>query len=142
VKLTKTEENAKLLCEWIRKGLRKGLIIEWRKSHTWGMNPHISLGDDREAVRVSGCGYCKESTALAHCLCWLLEPDTEAFKDVSRTAGRWRIKRCGRTGKTRLEAGRSCERKKRNGIQRHENLVETGATRAMLNALPRINLFR
>ena len=85
--MNKTEENAKLLCEWIRKGLRKGLIIEWRKSRTWGMNPHISLGDEREAVRVSGCGYCKESTALAHCLCWLLEPDTEAFKDVSSTAG-------------------------------------------------------
>ena len=85
--MNKANENAKLLCDWIRKGFRKGIIIEWRKSRMWGMNPHISLGDEREAVRVSGCGYCKESTALAHCLCWLLEPDTEAFKDVSSTAG-------------------------------------------------------
>lgn len=87
MKLTKTEENAKLLCEWIKNGTRKGIVIEWRKSNTFGMNPHISLGDEREAVRVSGCGYCNESTALAHCLCWLLEPDTEAFKDVSHMAG-------------------------------------------------------
>ena len=85
--MNKTEENAKLLCEWIRNGLRKGIIIEWRKSSTWGMNPHISLGDERECVRVSGCGYCKESTALAHCLCWLFDLDTEAHKDVSSTAG-------------------------------------------------------
>lgn len=87
MKLTKTEENAKLLCDWIKSGTRKGIVIEWRKSHTWGMNPHISLGDERECVRVSGCGYCKESTALAHCLCWLFDPDTEAHKDVSSTAG-------------------------------------------------------
>ena len=87
MKLTKTEENAKLLCEWIRNGLRKGIIIEWRKSRTWGMNPHISLGDEREAVRVSGCGYCKESTALADCLCWLFEPDTEAHIEVSMNGG-------------------------------------------------------
>ena len=87
MKLTKTEENAKLLCTWIKSGNRNGIVIEWRKSHTWGMNPHISLGDERECVRVSGCGYCKESTALAHCLCWLFELDTGAHNEVSRTAG-------------------------------------------------------
>jgi len=87
MKLTKTEENAKLLCDWIKNGTRKGIVIEWRKSRTCGMNPHISLGDEREAVRVLGCGYCRESTALADCLCWLFEPDTEAFKDVSHMAG-------------------------------------------------------
>ena len=75
------------VCAWIKNGTRKGIVIEWRKSHTWGMNPHISLGDEREAVRVSGCGYCKESTAIAHTLCYLFEPDTEAFKDVSHMAG-------------------------------------------------------
>ena len=85
--MSSTNENAKLLCEWISKGFRKGLIIEWRKSRMWGMNPHISLGDERECVRVSGCGYCKESAALARCLCWLFEPDTEAHNEVSRTAG-------------------------------------------------------
>lgn len=85
--MNKTEENAKLLCEWIRKGFRKGLIVEWRKSRTWGMNPHITCGDERECVRVSGCGYCKESTALAHVLRYLFEPESAAFIDVSRTAG-------------------------------------------------------
>lgn len=35
MKLTKTEENAKLLCGWIKNGTRKGIVIEWRNSHTW-----------------------------------------------------------------------------------------------------------
>ena len=81
------ETNAKMLCEWIRKGLRKGLIVEWRKSRMYGMTPHISLGDERECARASGCGYCRESSVLAHTLCYLFEPDTEARNDVSRTAG-------------------------------------------------------
>ena len=48
------------------------ITIEWKKSRTWGMNPHASarvcykngkvgLG----TARASGCGYCKRSTVIA-----------------------------------------------------------------------------
>jgi hypothetical protein len=129
MKRTKTEENAKLLCSWIKNGTRKGIVIEWRKSRTWGMNPHISLGDEREAVHVSGCGYCKESTALAHCLCWLLEPDTEACRKVSRTAGAGVSSVAEELAKHgwRLEA---IAEGKNSRAYIVKNIVETGAIRS------------
>jgi hypothetical protein len=48
------------------------ITIEWRKSRTWGMNPHAT-GEARttEGTRLvgtataSGCGYCKGSTVIA-----------------------------------------------------------------------------
>lgn len=87
MKLTKTEENAKLLCNNIRRGVRKGLIVEFRKSATWGILPHIDNGAGLDCVHIRGCGYCRESTALADCLCWLFEPDTEAHIEVSMNGG-------------------------------------------------------
>jgi hypothetical protein len=46
--------------------------IEWKKSRTWGNNPHleawISFVDgtsEKYNCTASGCGYCKESTVIA-----------------------------------------------------------------------------
>ena len=48
------------------------ITIEWRKSRTWGMNPHATgeaiTKDGRRLVgtaKASGCGYCKRSTVIA-----------------------------------------------------------------------------
>lgn len=51
------------------------ITVEWKKSNTWGMNPHASVnvvykaGQERytrdEGFKASGCGYDKESTVIA-----------------------------------------------------------------------------
>ena len=45
--------------------------VEWAKNPTWGYNPHATIytnnGDTTEG-RASGCGYDKESTAVAEAL--------------------------------------------------------------------------
>jgi hypothetical protein len=48
------------------------ITIEWRKSRTWGMNPHATgeaiTKDGFRLVgtaKASGCGYCKRSTVIA-----------------------------------------------------------------------------
>lgn len=49
------------------------ITIEWRKSRTWGSNPHaeaaVSFQDGsferRNSYTASGCGYDKESTVIA-----------------------------------------------------------------------------
>ncbi len=43
--------------------------IEWKKNRTWGANPDatfLAYGLDlKQSGSISGCGYCKESTAFA-----------------------------------------------------------------------------
>lgn len=48
------------------------ILVEWKKSRTWGRNPHatanIEYKDGTYAeghATASGCGYCKESSVLA-----------------------------------------------------------------------------
>jgi hypothetical protein len=48
------------------------ITIEWKKSRTWGMNPHATgeaiTKDGFRLVgtaKASGCGYCKRSTVIA-----------------------------------------------------------------------------
>ncbi|NBT48781.1 MAG: hypothetical protein EBT07_13365 [Actinobacteria bacterium] len=48
------------------------ITIEWKKSRTWGMNPHaegrVVYKDGYCATgtaKASGCGYCKRSTVIA-----------------------------------------------------------------------------
>lgn len=48
------------------------IIIEWKKSRTWGMNPHASAQVEYKdgtygtgSASASGCGYDKESTVIA-----------------------------------------------------------------------------
>lgn len=39
--------------------------IQWLKNSTWGSNPRASNNKGFEGRGISGCGYCKRSTALA-----------------------------------------------------------------------------
>lgn len=48
------------------------ISIEWKKSQMWGSNPNAQANEKTtnnynryESGSISGCGYCKESTALA-----------------------------------------------------------------------------
>lgn len=39
--------------------------IEWKSSRTWGSNPRASTNFGFEGESIGGCGFCKQSTALA-----------------------------------------------------------------------------
>lgn len=43
------------------------VVVEWHKSRTWGMNPRVRVSAERVATygSASGCGYDKESAAIA-----------------------------------------------------------------------------
>lgn len=43
------------------------IVVEWHKSQTWGMNPRARVAAERVATygSASGCGYDKESAAIA-----------------------------------------------------------------------------
>lgn len=44
------------------------VTVEWKRSSTWGHNPHVTANIDGVVYRgtASGCGYDKESTAIAN----------------------------------------------------------------------------
>ena len=46
------------------------VVVEWHKSRTWGENPHARVAAERVATygSASGCGYDKESAAIASAL--------------------------------------------------------------------------
>lgn len=44
------------------------ITIEWKKSQMWGMSPKASTNYGFEGSIISGCGYCKLSTATAGAL--------------------------------------------------------------------------
>lgn len=43
------------------------IVVEWHNSRTWGANPHARVSAERRATygSASGCGYDKESAAIA-----------------------------------------------------------------------------
>lgn len=43
------------------------VVVDWHRSQTWGMNPHARVSAERVATygRASGCGYDKQSAAIA-----------------------------------------------------------------------------
>lgn len=48
-----------------------GIRVEWKKSATWGYNPHAEAwtsGGYYNTGKASGCGYCKESAAIGKAL--------------------------------------------------------------------------
>ena len=82
-RLTTTERNAKDWADNVREvcarqpdySVRLGLV--WRKSRTWGLCPSLeTLGGTRLAY-ASGCGYDKESAALAEGLRFLGATEAE-----------------------------------------------------------------
>ena len=45
------------------------VVVEWKRNKTWGNNPRVTLKDGKEySGYASGCGYDKESTAVAMAL--------------------------------------------------------------------------
>ena len=89
-KLTTTEKRAMALCETIKQscqtpGNSHPLEVEWIKSATWGANPRI-LHRGEKVTNVSGCGYCKHSTALADALRFLGETEEE-MHSIRRKGG-------------------------------------------------------
>ena len=45
--------------------------VEWKKSRTWGYNPHVdawTTGSHYDTGKASGCGYDKESAAIGEAL--------------------------------------------------------------------------
>jgi hypothetical protein len=89
-KLGKREARAKELAEglkrWTEDGTPYGFTVEWKKSRTWGRNPQIYFGNN-PTLDVSGCGYCKLSTALAQVLRWLYPHGSEEHDKIWRTGG-------------------------------------------------------
>lgn len=68
------KEAARIEAEKTQRPVKEMTItIEWKRSRTWGMNPHAEAevryhdgGFERSAIaRASGCGYDKESTVIA-----------------------------------------------------------------------------
>lgn len=47
-----------------------GIVVQWKKSTTWGHNPHCEVHDGEKCYTgtASGCGYDKESSAMAEAL--------------------------------------------------------------------------
>ena len=88
MKLTTTQKRAKKFCDNISE-YNDGFTnigVEWVKSRTWGQNPVISSWTGK-MTSVSGCGYCKLSTALADVLCFLFPVSSPEFMDVIKTGG-------------------------------------------------------
>lgn len=84
-KLTTIEKRAKNFCNDVRWYGSARLTVEWIRSATWGVNPRIMYGVDK-LTNVSGCGFCKESTALADCLRFLGD-DESAVNAIWSTGG-------------------------------------------------------
>jgi hypothetical protein len=69
-----TKEAARIEAEKNQKPVKSITIsIEWKKSRTWGANPHAEAAvyfhdgttERRDGYTCSGCGYDKESTVIA-----------------------------------------------------------------------------
>lgn len=86
MKLTTTEKRAKAFCESLIKFNGGNIGIEWKRSAMYGMNPVIEYQGGK-CTNVSGCGYDKESAALASVLCYLFPIDSEPFLRVARGQG-------------------------------------------------------
>ena len=69
-KHNKTERAAIAVCERIRANGTGAICIVWVRSRTWGSNPNVQHYGTTIG-RASGCGYNKESAALADALRFL-----------------------------------------------------------------------
>jgi hypothetical protein len=85
-KLTTVEQRAKRHCERLRDSNGGTIVVEWKKSRTWGSNPTIQNFAGEKICSVSGCGYCKHSTALADAMQFLGETE-EQQNAIARTGG-------------------------------------------------------
>lgn len=87
-KLTRMEARAKAWCDRVKEspiGEPSTFAVEWRKSRTWGRIAVIETNDGK-AAEASGCGYNKESAALAQFLEYLGETEDERHA-IAHNAG-------------------------------------------------------
>lgn len=85
MKLCKSEKNALAFCENLKR-FGGSVDIDWVKSNSYGNNPVIRYHGEK-CCQVSGCGYDKESTALANVLRFLFVIDSEEYFKVWNTGG-------------------------------------------------------
>ena len=45
-KLTKTEKRCMAYCESLKESGTRGICVQWKKSKTWGYNPHVMAYDE------------------------------------------------------------------------------------------------
>lgn len=64
---TKAEACAEALCNQAKQEGSVFFSVEWTRSRTWGQCPKVLYRGD-VAARASGCGYDKQSAALAEAL--------------------------------------------------------------------------
>lgn len=86
IKLTTCEKRALALCESIKSNGHGSIEIEWKRSAMWGSNPVITHRGEK-CCNVSGCGYDKQSTALADVLRFLFPIDSPSYNAVWTTGG-------------------------------------------------------
>lgn len=87
-KPTRLETRAQAWCERVKEspiGEPSTFAIEWRRSRTWGRIAVIETNDGK-AAEASGCGYNKESAALAQFLQFLGTTEDER-RAIARNAG-------------------------------------------------------
>lgn len=87
-KLTRMETRAQAWCERVKEsdiGEPSTFAVEWRRSRTWGRIAVIETHEGK-AAEASGCGYNKESAALAQFLEYLGETEDER-RAIARNAG-------------------------------------------------------
>ena len=87
IKLNTTETRAKNMCETIISNGCGSINMEWRKSNMYGHNPAILDNRGNKCCNVSGCGYCKESTALADVLRYLFFLDSNEYRKILAAGG-------------------------------------------------------
>lgn len=88
--MTKREKRAQqFITEKVENMPAEGFLLEvdWRKSSMWGWNPQVDNYNGAPCLDVSGCGYCKLSTAVADMLRHLPDLTTEESSSVWRLGG-------------------------------------------------------
>lgn len=85
-RLGKLEARAKAWCDRIQRDGSAAVAVEWVRSRTWGSCPRVLDDSGDKVAQVSGCGFCKHSTALADALRWLGK-DAEERMAIARTGG-------------------------------------------------------
>jgi hypothetical protein len=84
-KLTTLEKRAKEFIE--RSGNEFTLTIEWKPSKMWGHTPTINNFGGKTIARVTGCGFCKESTILSDVLCFMFPMGSKEFNAIRALGG-------------------------------------------------------
>lgn len=85
-KLTTCEKRALALCDSIARFGSGTVQIEWKRSKMWGHNPVI-LHHGQKCCNIGGCGYDKQSAALADVLRFLFPIGSDAYNEVHGSSG-------------------------------------------------------